>query len=195
MSAVVINGGLVHYEAFGRGRPVIFLHGWLGSWRYWMSTMESIADKHRTFAIDLWGFGDSDKSKPRYQLDDYVDLIDKFLENRGMSDTPLTVIGHGLGATVALKYATDFPKRIQKAMTISLPMTAEAINRRVLDPSGNTSMMSRVLSWRQQTVIHKEVQQEAEKTSSDAIKISIASFEDMALEERIPSRIQAISQT
>ena len=63
MSAIVIDGGLVHYEAFGRGKPVLFLHGWLGSWRYWMRTMEEAADKYRTYALDLWGFGDTDKSK------------------------------------------------------------------------------------------------------------------------------------
>ncbi|HEY4724103.1 MAG TPA: alpha/beta hydrolase, partial [Anaerolineae bacterium] len=33
MSAIIIDSGLIHYEAIGRGRPLIFLHGWLGSWR------------------------------------------------------------------------------------------------------------------------------------------------------------------
>ena len=85
MSAVVIDGGLVHYEAFGRGNPpVLFLHGWIGSWRYWMSTMEAISDKHRTYALDLWGFGDSDKSRPRYDIKDYIALIDNFADNMGI---------------------------------------------------------------------------------------------------------------
>jgi len=55
MSAVVLDGGIVHYEAFGRGKPILFLHGWLGSWRYWMPTMEAVSDKNRTYALDLWG--------------------------------------------------------------------------------------------------------------------------------------------
>ncbi|MDH4138550.1 MAG: alpha/beta hydrolase, partial [Anaerolineae bacterium] len=38
MSAIVIDGGLIHYESWGRGSPLILLHGWLGSWRYWMPT-------------------------------------------------------------------------------------------------------------------------------------------------------------
>jgi hypothetical protein len=81
MSAVVIDGGIVHYEAFGRGRPLLFLHGWLGSWRYWMPTMEALSDKNRTYALDLWGFGDSDKSNPRYAVSDYVALLNNFMDN------------------------------------------------------------------------------------------------------------------
>ena len=50
MSAIVIENGLVHYEVIGRGKPVIFLHGWLGSWRYWMGTMEALVAE-----ILAWG--------------------------------------------------------------------------------------------------------------------------------------------
>jgi CheY-like chemotaxis protein len=32
---------IVHYEVLGRGRPLIFLHGWIGSWRYWIPSMQS----------------------------------------------------------------------------------------------------------------------------------------------------------
>ena len=65
MSAITIENDLVHYEVLGRGRPVIFIHGWLGSWRYWVPTMQQLSVKYRTYALDLWGFGDSGKdAKP-----------------------------------------------------------------------------------------------------------------------------------
>ncbi|MCK7519753.1 MAG: hypothetical protein MZV64_19525 [Ignavibacteriales bacterium] len=35
---------IVHYEVLGRGRPVIFLHGWVGSWKYWIASMQSHLD-------------------------------------------------------------------------------------------------------------------------------------------------------
>ena len=114
MSAVVIDGGLVHYEAFGRGRPVLFLHGWLGSWRYWMPTMEAISDKYRTYALDLWGFGDSDKSKERYEISDYVALLNNFADNMGIREAP--IVGHALGATIALEYAARYPDRTKKVI-------------------------------------------------------------------------------
>lgn len=39
MSAISVAGDLVHYEVLGRGRQVVLIHGWVGSWRYWIPTM------------------------------------------------------------------------------------------------------------------------------------------------------------
>ena len=186
MSAVVIDGGLVHYEAFGRGQPILFLHGWLGSWRYWMPTMESISDKYRTYALDLWGFGDSDKTKPRYEISDYVALINNFTENMGIREAPM--IGHALGATVALEFAARYPDRTNKVMAVSLPMNVDCISRRLIDSSGG-SMMSRVMWWRQ--VSHKEVQKEAEKTGDGVVSASVESISQID----IGGRIQIIAQS
>jgi pimeloyl-ACP methyl ester carboxylesterase len=185
MSAIVIDGGLVHYEAFGRGKPALFLHGWLGSWRYWMHTMEDIADRYRTYALDLWGFGDSDKSKPRYTVQDYVALVDNFVNDMGIQNVP--IIGHALGASVALEYAVQYPDRVEKIMTVNLPVNADSISNRLID-FANKSMIARVMWWRQLT--YKEVQKEAEKTGQDAISISIESVAQIDTQ----SRINAISR-
>jgi pimeloyl-ACP methyl ester carboxylesterase len=186
MSAVVIDGGLVHYEAFGRGKPVLFLHGWLGSWRYWMATMETISDKYRTYALDLWGFGDSDKSKPRYQISDYVALINNFTENMGIREAP--IVGHALGASVALEYTARYPDRVQKVMTVSLPITPDSISRRLVESSSG-SVFSKMLRWRQ--TMHKEVEKEAQKTGDGVVSASVQS----AAEIDVLSRLQLIGQS
>jgi pimeloyl-ACP methyl ester carboxylesterase len=186
MSAVVIDGGLVHYEAFGRGRPVLFLHGWLGSWRYWMRTMESISDKNRTYALDLWGFGDSDKSKSRYGVSNYVALVDDFVNDMGIREAP--IIGHALGASVALEYAVRYPDRAKKIMAISLPIGEYSISRKLLDFT-ETSVVSKMMWWRQR-VVHKEVEKELEKASKEAIVISMQSVAELD----VKSRIQSIDQ-
>ncbi|MCG3208078.1 MAG: AB hydrolase superfamily protein YdjP [Anaerolineae bacterium] len=186
MSAVVIDGGLVHYEAFGRGKPVLFLHGWLGSWRYWMATMETISDKYRTYALDLWGFGDSDKSKPRYQISDYVALINNFTENMGIRDAP--IVGHALGATVALEYTARYPDRVQKVMAVSLPLTPDSISRRLIE-SGSGSVFSKMLRWRQ--TAPKEVEKEAEKTGDGVVSASVQS----ASQIDVYSRLEMIGQS
>lgn len=180
MSAVVIDGGLVHYEAFGRGRPVLFLHGWLGSWRYWMPTMETISDKYRTYALDLWGFGDSDKSQPRYEISDYVALVNNFTENMGIRDAP--IIGHALGATIALEYAVRHPDLVRKVMAVSLPVSSDSISRKLIDVANNT-MMAKML-WRRQ-ISYKEVQTEAEKTAEGAINMSVQSVVQLDVKGRI----------
>jgi pimeloyl-ACP methyl ester carboxylesterase len=182
MSAIVIDGGLVHYEAFGRGQPLLFLHGWLGSWRYWMPTMEAVSDKYRTYALDLWGFGDSDKSNARYNVSDYVALIDNFVENMGIREAP--IIGHALGATVGLEYAVRHPDRVKKLMAVSLPIGVDSINRSLIDLASG-SMMTKVIWWRQ--IAYKEVHQEAEKTGEGAISLSLQSVAEIDIKSRIRS--------
>ena len=186
MSAVVIDGGLIHYEAFGRGRPVLFLHGWLGSWRYWMTTMEAISDRYRTYALDLWGFGDSDKSKPRYEISDYVTLINNFSENMVIREAP--IVGHSLGAMIALEYTARYPDRVKKVMAVSMPVTSDSISRKLIDFSSN-SVFSKMLWWRQ--IAHKEVQKEAQKTGEGVVNASVQSAAQIDLK----SRLQLIEQS
>jgi len=170
MSAVVINGGLIHYEAFGRGEPVVFIHGWLGSWRYWMRTMESLAPDYRTYALDLWGFGDSDKSKARYSVADYTSLIYAFMDQLGIVSASL--VGHSLGAIVGLHMAVERPSFISRLAAVSLPVTPQAINSRLRDFSTN-SVRTKMFWWRH--ITYKEVQQEVEKIADNVIPASVES--------------------
>jgi len=177
MSAIVIDGGVIHYETIGRGKPILFLHGWLGSWRYWMPTMIALSDKYRTYALDLWGFGDSDKSKERYQVSDYVALIDNFANKLGIENAPL--VGHALGGVVAIEYAAQYSDRVDKVMAVNLPISSDCISHRLLS-FANNSIMARLLRWRPY-VAHPEVQKEVEKASDEAIKLSLRSVAQVDL--------------
>src|SRR5271165_5708061 len=103
MSAITIDNSLVHYEVLGRGRPVILIHGWLGSWRYWIPTMQHLSTKYRVYSIDLWGFGDSQKIPGTYGLGSQVSLLAQFMEKMGITKTAL--VGHALGSAVAIEFA------------------------------------------------------------------------------------------
>ncbi|MGQ9598727.1 MAG: alpha/beta fold hydrolase [Anaerolineae bacterium] len=129
MSGVLIKGGLVHYETLGRGKPIVFLHGWLGSWRYWVPVMDELSGDFRTYALDLWGFGDSDKTWERYDIQTYGELLLAFMDELGIWRVPL--VGHTLGAAVAIQTALQHPDRVPKVMAVGLPLTAETIHRKL----------------------------------------------------------------
>jgi pimeloyl-ACP methyl ester carboxylesterase len=147
--------------------------------------MEAISDKYRTYALDLWGFGDSDKSKPRYEVSDYVALINNFADNAGIREAP--IIGHALGASIALEYAVRYPDRAKKVMAVSLPMTPDCISRKLID-FNNKPRLPRL--WRRQ-ITYKEVEQEAQKTAKDAISKSVQSVTQLD----VMSRIQMVAQS
>ena len=126
MSSIVTEQGVVHYESYGRGTPVILLHGWLGSWGCWLGTMEALASRHRTYALDFWGFGDSDKRRESYNISDFVTLVDQFMERLGIQSAP--VIGHSMGGTVALSLALDRPQRVKKVAVVGSPIDGRSLN-------------------------------------------------------------------
>ena len=142
MSALVLEGGVVHYEYFGRGRPLVFLHGWLGSWRYWVPVMDALSEEYRVYAFDLWGFGDSDKSKDRYSLRSYVNLLGSFVSELGIRG-PVPLIGHALGASIAVAYAQQHAATVDRIMAISLPMGLDSVNQRLVSSGG--SFVNRVI--------------------------------------------------
>jgi pimeloyl-ACP methyl ester carboxylesterase len=120
MSAITIENDLVHYEVLGRGRPVILLHGWLGSWRYWIPAMQQLSAKYRVYGLDLWGFGDTGKDPKRYDFRSQVLLLDQFMEKMGI--TKAALVGHDLGAALAVQYATWHTDRVPRLLTICPPL-------------------------------------------------------------------------
>jgi pimeloyl-ACP methyl ester carboxylesterase len=126
LSSIVTSQGVVHYEAYGRGKPVVLLHGWLGSWGCWLGTMEALAPRFRVYALDFWGFGESDKRRESYNVSDFVALVDQFMERLGIQSAP--VIGHSMGGTVALNLALDRPSRMQKVAIVGSPVDGRSLN-------------------------------------------------------------------
>ncbi len=120
MSAITNDGNLVHYEVLGRGRPVILVHGWVGSWRYWIPTLQVLQNKYRVYALDLYGFGDSAKVPKQYSLEQQIALLDDFMRQLGIPKAAM--IGHGLGALVVTEFARRFPDRVPRLLIASAPL-------------------------------------------------------------------------
>ncbi len=129
MSVVLVDQQVVHYEVLGRGRPLIFLHGWVGSWRYWIPAMQSASMNYRAYALDLWGFGDSAKLSSNYAVQSQLRMVDGFLSEMGMGRVAL--IGHGLGAMVAMLFAHRYPDIVDRVMAVSCPLDEASVHPRL----------------------------------------------------------------
>lgn len=125
MSSITTDQGIVHYEVYGRGRPVILLHGWLGSWGLWQETMAYLGAFYRTYALDFWGFGESGKKRETYAVSDFVSLVNQFMEQLGIVHAPL--VGHSMGGTVSLSVAIKYPERVSKVVVVGSPMVGSSL--------------------------------------------------------------------
>jgi pimeloyl-ACP methyl ester carboxylesterase len=123
--SIATDQGSLHYEVSGQGRPVVLLHGYLGSWGLWQPTMEFLGTSFRTYAVDFWGFGESGARRPSYAIEDFVDLVDQFLDQMGIAHTPL--VGHSMGGSVALLVAARYPQRITRAVAIAAPIVGSSL--------------------------------------------------------------------
>lgn len=147
MPSLVTDPGIIHYETYGRGRPVLLLHGWLGSWALWRDTIEVLGREFRTYALDFFGFGDSgvvqddDRQSRRnaFTVPTYVEMVYQFMERLGIKRAPL--IGHSMGGTVSLSTAIRYPEKVVKVCVIGSPIDGSSLNL-LLKLSGNPTLAS-----------------------------------------------------
>jgi pimeloyl-ACP methyl ester carboxylesterase len=175
MSVVILQEEIVHYEVLGRGRPLVFLHGWVGSWRYWIPTMQAASISFRTYALDLWGFGDTSKIPDHYSLDQQVGLLESFLQEMGIGK--IALIGHGLGAIVAFLFTYRNKRFVDRLMAISLPNEQTTLNARMY-----STPPAELADWLlSHTAGSEAARAEAPKADQRAIQYSLTSLQKVDL--------------
>ncbi|MEM9302683.1 MAG: alpha/beta fold hydrolase [Pseudomonadota bacterium] len=106
-----VNGLRLHYLEEGSGLPVLFLHGWPTNAQLWRKILPSVGKHRRAIALDLPGFGASDKPiDRRYDFKFYEDTLEGFREHLGVEKLGLAV--HDLGGPVGLYWATRHAERV-----------------------------------------------------------------------------------
>jgi pimeloyl-ACP methyl ester carboxylesterase len=115
------QGIKINYYQAGQGPPVILLHGFGACTYTWRYLAPVLARDHRVFALDLKGYGLSDKPDDgKYAVSDQADMVAAFIRSQDLHD--LVVIGHSMGGGVTLmtyfKVRQDNPARIKKLVLI-----------------------------------------------------------------------------
>lgn len=197
MSIVVIDNQVVHYEVFGRGRPVLFLHGWLGSWRYWYPTIEVVAEHFRTYSLDFWGFGDSRRKNTRESIQNYSNQVVHFLDELGIDR--ILLVGHSMGGMVALKTAIDHPDRIIRVATVGAPFQGESLSwsLKLTDISFFANVFAR-WPWLRRTLFRfflgeardpavHEIISDSLKSSASTLRLAVSSMMRTDLSRELPA--------
>ncbi|MCM1981802.1 alpha/beta fold hydrolase [Lyngbya confervoides] len=94
-----LNPYQVHYREWGRGQPLLLLHGFFGSGQNWEALAGLLGDQFHCFAPDLLGFGQSSKPSLKYTVWHQVDFIRAFVQALGLSH--YSVVGHSYGGWTA----------------------------------------------------------------------------------------------
>jgi pimeloyl-ACP methyl ester carboxylesterase len=125
MAYANVNGINLYYETHGQGRPLVLLHGGLGSGEMFGPVVSILAEHHQVIAPDLQGHGrTADIDRPidiRLMAGDIAALIDHL-----QLDRP-DVVGYSLGGGVALQLAFQHPEKIRKLVAVSANIRRDAI--------------------------------------------------------------------
>jgi len=112
-----VNGIDVHYWDEGRGDVLILVHGFSSSVYTWRLNIDALSEEFRVVALDLPGFGYSDKPEDfDYTLEGYSRFLVEFMNI--MDIDTATLAGNSMGGGVVLTTALLFPERIDKLILV-----------------------------------------------------------------------------
>ena len=104
------------YEEQGEGPPLLLIHGFGASTYTWRKIAPDLSRNHRVIAVDMKGFGQSDKPfDESYSVFDQAKLLTQLILDRDLRD--LTIVGHSFGGGVALVLALDESERLNGRIT------------------------------------------------------------------------------
>jgi pimeloyl-ACP methyl ester carboxylesterase len=88
--------------------------------------MGFLGQYYRTYALDFWGFGESGKKRDTYAVQDFVALVEQFMNQLGIYGAPL--VGHSMGGTVSLAVAIQYPLWVKKVVVVGSPIHGSSLS-------------------------------------------------------------------
>jgi len=132
-----VNGINLYVETHGTGRPLILLHGGLGSGEMFGPILPVLTERHQIITVDLQGHGrTADIDRPldiRLMADDIGALIDQL----GLDQPDL--MGYSLGGGVALVAAAKFPAKVRRLVAASANIRPDVIYPEMRAQQGQVS--------------------------------------------------------
>jgi pimeloyl-ACP methyl ester carboxylesterase len=122
---IPLPGGKIHVEEDGGpgAPPLVLIHGFASSTRWWDRVVGPLARRHRVIRVDLLGHGASEKPRDGYSMESQADLVAGVMERLGVRRAP--VVGHSMGGLVATALVERHRSRVSRLLTIGTPNDLE----------------------------------------------------------------------
>ena len=146
-------GGGTAYSVYGSGEPVVLIHGVGMEQAAWTAQVEELAADYQLVVYDMFGHGKSRIPPEGVTLAAYADQLADLLDHLGI--TAASVIGHSMGALVALEFALGRPHRTTRvaalnAVFMRTPQQKAAVMERAAalkDAGVSTTVDATIARW------------------------------------------------
>ena len=113
------------------GKAIVFLHGWPDSWFSFSRVAEQLPAGYRAFLVDQRGFGESDRPRDGYAIQQFANDVAAFLDASSLDRA--IVVGHSFGTFVARALAIARPNRVERLALVGTGWTgSNEVTREVL---------------------------------------------------------------
>ena len=137
-SFVKVGEHNVHYYEAGQGPPVLLIHGIGQSLFTWHKCIEGLSKEHHVYAVDLIGYGYSDKpTQVSYTVDSLMEFVNRFMEAIDLGKAHIVAIS--TGAIIALRLLEKYPYRVGRLSLLSpggitpeMPFSVRALRSPIL---------------------------------------------------------------
>ncbi|HXC94607.1 MAG TPA: alpha/beta hydrolase [Edaphobacter sp.] len=110
---VLVNGAKLHYQRAGTGRPLLLLHGLVGSAKNWRRNISFLSRDSNVFAVDLFNMGESDRVPGLdASLEATADHLAAYMDALGLPEADIA--GHSHGGAIAMMLAARHPNRVRR---------------------------------------------------------------------------------
>jgi pimeloyl-ACP methyl ester carboxylesterase len=109
-----VNDVSLHFQAGGKGTPVVLLHGFAETGHMWRPVMDDLAQVHTVIVPDLRGAGGSSKPANGYDKMTMAQDIHALVKSLGLDK--VTIVGHDIGLMVAYAYAAQYPDETERVV-------------------------------------------------------------------------------
>jgi len=127
-STITWNGHTLAYTEVGSGPPLLLLHGWGASSRFWWESIRELDGDFRCITLDWLGYGASDHPGRPVGLDGHADAVATLL--RELAIEGATVVGHSMGGTIAAMAAAAGAPIGRLVLVAPMVRAADGLNRR-----------------------------------------------------------------
>lgn len=121
---IIVQNLAIEYQDEGQGPVILFLHGWKDNLRTFDAIVSLLKFKYRIVRLDLPGFGKSEMPKTAWNLDDYVALVNDFIQKLDLE--VYVVVGHSFGGRIIIKGRSQNFIKAEKIVLIASAGLAQA---------------------------------------------------------------------
>ncbi|PLS08575.1 alpha/beta fold hydrolase [Neobacillus cucumis] len=106
MKSISLKDSTITYIDKGAGKPIVLLHGFCGSSKYWSEVIPVLSENFRVIAPDLPGHGGSTMAQENNTISDLADIIKELTDKLNVGQ--VTMFGHSLGGYITLAFAEKY---------------------------------------------------------------------------------------